>query len=220
MTEHIQARYGVKKLYKAEMLEIIATAILIVSLVLQIVFPIASILSIVVSVLGIIAFIMMMVGLNQAGKDAKGYKTAFTLIIFVIIVSVCSAVLQVLCFVDADINITIGTYTMSAIVGNVSEIIVTILEIVSYYKIIMTTVELLKANKEDEIASTGKSVWIFVMVTIVASVIFVLVAAIFAAIGTPVFAILSLVCVVLVAVLQLIGYIKYVVFLKKSYPNL
>ena len=102
------AKIGIKKIYKAEVLTIIAAVIAIISGVVLLVLGIAakdgknvntadvvSLLSLIVAaVLAIIAFFFNLFGIIKASKDDKSFKNAQIMLIFGLVVSIVSTALQ------------------------------------------------------------------------------------------------------------------------------
>ena len=104
------AYHGVKKIFTAEILSIIAAFLALVTAVVAIVAAVSMAageedaaaaaglgtvgLIIASGVLYIISYIMNLVGLHQAGKDEANFKTAFIIMIFTLILTVVTVIIN------------------------------------------------------------------------------------------------------------------------------
>lgn len=215
MTEHINAREGIKKVYTGEVIAIVSIFASIAAALLTLIPLVGTIIGAIIAVgvlvLDVIAFIMQLVGLNKAGKDAQGYKTAFTIIIVSLIITVVLGI--------------ISTAVSVPLINDIANVVVMILDLLVINKIIFTSNDLLAANGKSEISEKGESVWKLIMGLLIASIILAIVAIILTAFSggglvIGLLAILATIASIVVSIIQLVAYFKYIGYLKAAYPNL
>lgn len=101
------ARKGIKRIYTAEVLSIIATIVAIVAAVLLVILGsftkdgkvnvtdvISTISLIVAGVIAFVAYIMNIVGISSASRDSADFKNALYMVIGALVASIASALLQ------------------------------------------------------------------------------------------------------------------------------
>lgn len=205
------AKIGIKKIYKAEVLTIIAAVIAIISGVVLLVLGIAakdgnnvntadvvSLLSLIVAaVLAIIAFFLNLFGIIKVSKDDESFKNALIMLIIGIVASIVSAALQ---SKDPSLSKAFAT------ANDISELFVT-------YYVISGCISLALKKGNQEVADKGKKALNLVLVV---WVITILVGA-FGTIltkkaGEIVAGIIGLVAIVL----SIIAYFVYLGVLKKT----
>ena len=180
MFRYPNASDGLKLMFYGEILVIIGT--------LLVWLPLVGVL------LLLIGGIVSLVGLNRAGKDDEGYRTAFMLNIINIIVGLFSG----------------GNGTLSAIMSIISSLI----SLAVIYFVCTTTANLLHSVGAVETEQRGRTVWNINLVCTVVSVVLMLLAFI------PIVNILAAVGMIIVVIAELVGYVLYLMFLNASYQAL
>ena len=152
----------------------------------------------VLSVFSVVGLLLELIGLKRASEDAKGYKKAFTYCLVALFAAIAFSVLS---------NILGGSLIpvlLSTVAGNV-------LQILSAYYAVTTSLKLLAENRADDVVALGTKLWLVFILS----------------------ALLMLVCSVLtifeslpVAILMITGGVfgiirslAYAVFLAKAYPR-
>ena len=138
-------------------------------------------------ILVIIAFVMNLLALHGAGKLDEGYKTAFTLSIVGIVVSIVAA------------------FAGDGVFGTILDIISAVIALGILYYVVMTTV---KHLGDSDVAAQGLAVWKLNLICTVALVVLTLLALI-----VPV---IAGVLLIIVAIVEIVAGIMYIVFLYKS----
>ncbi|MBR4427144.1 MAG: hypothetical protein IKS77_05530 [Spirochaetales bacterium] len=202
------AKKGIKKIYKAEILSIIATIVTIVAAVILLAMgsyvkngevnstDVISTLSIIIAViLAVVAYVLNIVGIGNASKDSEDFKNALYMTIAALIVSVVAGILS-----------TKGSSMANAL--SVSE---NILEMLAAYYVINGCIGIAKKLANSELEKYGnKSMKLFLTVWIL-SVVFDVVGKIF---GSKA-AIAGIVGIVAM-VLALVSYVVYLKLLNKT----
>ncbi len=214
MTEHINAREGLKKMHTAVVLILISAIVGMVGGVITLIPVVGTIIGGIIvfaaGVLGIVGAIIEIVGLSNCAKDDEGYKTAFIIVIVSIIVQVVIGI----------VSVVVSGNTIS----QVGEIIAAVLELIVFYMVIKTTSDLLTQNGQNEVAQKGMGTWKLVLGTLIAAIIISVVEAIvIVATGgsltvVAVSLIVAGVAEIVIAVLKIVAYVKYMGFLKASSP--
>ena len=205
------AKKGIGKIFKAEIIAIIAAFIAIVSGIVLIVLAIAaengaqvntadvvSVISLIVAaILGVIAFFLNLVGIISASKDDESFKNALIMLIFGIVASIISSILQ------AKSPSLAKAFSTA---NDISELFVT-------YYVISGCVSLALKKGNQEVADKGKKainlifiVWSLAIIVGAFGTIFTKKA------GAVVAGLLGLVTIVL----SIIAYIIYLGVLKKT----
>lgn len=182
MEQFQNAAQGLKKMFIAQVGVIICTVIALI--------PVID----VVGVIGSIVFsIISLVGLNQAGKDIGGCKSAFTFTIAQIIVN------------------AISNFFDDGIVKSIFSIAVTILSLMIIYLVCNSVSSVLSGIGYQDIADKGMTVWKINVICCIISVI-VDIITLLPFIG-PVLAVIG---AVIIAIISVVGEILYMIFLNSS----
>ncbi|MBQ9031409.1 MAG: hypothetical protein IJ106_08165 [Parasporobacterium sp.] len=166
--------HGVKKVFTAEILNLIASALMILAGVAGIValgkavadsadsattaLAGTGLFTIIAGILVIIAFIMRLVGLHQAGKEDDSFRTAFLIAIFALILAVVSAVLSGIFGENSAID------DIVTLVRNISNIVVIFLVIIGIQTFAV------KLNHEKLISRGNTIAWIIICPNILAAI--------------------------------------------------
>lgn len=203
------AKKGIKKIYKAEILSIIATIIAIVAAVILIVLgsfakngevsstDVISTLSIIIAaILAVIAYVLNIVGIGNASKDSEDFKNALYTTIAALVVSVVAGILS-----------TKGSSMANAL--SVSE---NILEMLAAYYVINGCIGIAKKLSNSDLEQYGnKSMKLFLTVWIL-SVVVDVIGKIFGSKATVVAGIIGIIAMVL----ALVSYVVYLKLLNKT----
>lgn len=207
------ARKGISKVFSAEVLQIIAALCGAVAGVLGVVAvaavagestggAIAGSIGVVVAglaalVLSVIGFIMLLVGLNTAGKDSEQIKKAFTISIVSLIVAIICGILK--------------SFT-PAWVANIGDIVATVLGLLVTYNVLFGC-----AGLNSDLAEKASSTWKVYLCVIILDIVIVIVTLIMGLLGfTAVSVVAATILVVADAVLEVVAYIMFLVFLSKA----
>ena len=193
---HENARKGISRVFTAEILCIIAE----VCALLMIIPVVGTIIGGVgFTVLSIIAVIVMVVGLNIAGKDNVLLKSAFTLAVIQLILSVVFG----------------GLFMIPALqdwIGSLGSIISMVLGLMITHHILYGCAEL-----NPDLREKADSTWKIYLVVIILDVIVLAAEIIMAIVGaTGVFAVITIIASLADVVLSIIAYILFIVFLSKA----
>ena len=199
MNQYFNAAQGLKKMFIAQIGTIICTVCTSIAAAGTLVFAAAGSLGLtglfglltVVGAIGAIVFaIINLVGLNGAGKDIEGCKTAFTIAIISIVVSLCGSFLKSLALL----------FTLAGLVLSF---------LITYY--VCTSVSGVMASiGARDIADSGNNVWkIYLACNIIQAAIAILNL-------TPVLSLLAGIGSIANLVVALVGLILYMIFLHKS----
>ena len=202
------AKKGIKKIYKAEILSIIATIVAIVAAVLLVILGsfvkdgqvnstdvISTISLIVAAIIGVVAYIMNLIGIGNASKDSEDFKNALYMTIAALIVSVVASILNK------------SKPSMSHALG-VSE---NILEMLAAYYVINGCIGIAKKLAKPELEQYGnKSMKLFLTVWILSVVVDVLSKILGS--GSVIAGIIGIIALIL----ALVSYVIYLKLLNKT----
>ena len=76
------ATHGLERVYQSQVIALVAAVLMII--------PVINILA---AIALIVSLVLYMIGINEAGKDDENYKTAFTLIIVQLVISVLNSLI-------------------------------------------------------------------------------------------------------------------------------
>ena len=76
------ATHGLERVYQSQIIALVAAVLMII--------PVINILA---AIALIVSLVLYMIGINEAGKDDENYKTAFTLIIVQLVISVLNSLI-------------------------------------------------------------------------------------------------------------------------------
>ncbi len=179
MNRYPNASEGLKLLFYAQILIIVGTLLALV--------PIVG------SLIALIGGILDLVGLNRAGQDDEGYRTAFTLTIVSIVVNVLS-----------------GFAGSEGILASLLSIASSLLSLGIIYLVCITTSNLLHSVGEEALSQRGITVWKINLLCTVVSVVLVLLMFI------PVLNVLAAIGEIAVTIAVIVGYVLYMMFLSGS----
>ena len=193
---------GVKKIFTAEILALIAGAVGVITAILiaaetEALVPLIAVLGIGVLVVSLISFILNILGLNDARKDEVGFSKAFFIAILGVIISLVAGFLSENTFL-ANLLDTLGT---------ICEVLVTIFVIGGIMNLAA------KLNDEAMVAK-GRKILAMVVTVWVISILAALVATFLGGSDTAV-AIAGILFVVS-SVVEIIAYILYLIYLAKA----
>lgn len=205
MLEHVNARAGVKDLYRAILISIIASFVALVSWV-----PVLGIVvMIAVGVLEFISYMFLIVGYNKAGKDSEQLKMAFNLTIIALIVSAVGWV---------------GSFLGIPFLPPIIKLAGYIITLITLKFTIDGINDLLIKGKNVELAETGNTVWkmvLFIQIAlIVVAIVSVIISVLTVAFPTAAFVlkIVTGIVYVVLAILEIVYEFKLLGFYKNSYP--
>ena len=178
MKQYPNAANGLKLMFYGEILTIIAPLFLLVPWVGTILILIGGVLS--------------LVGLNQAGSDDAGYRTAFVLTIVNLVLSI--------------VVLFVGDGFLATLIGLCSSV----LSLLIVYYVCITTANLLHSIGEENLSSRGRTVWMINLICTVVGVVISLLMYI------PILNVLAMAASIIMVIVQLIGYILYLMFLYGS----
>ncbi len=183
MNRYPNASEGLKLLFYAQILIIVGTLL--------------SLVPIVGSLIALIGGILNLVGLNRAGQDDEGYRTAFILSIVSIAVNVLSS------FAGSE-----------GILASLLSIVSTLLSLGIIYFVCITTSNLLHSVGAEALSQRGITVWKINLICTVVSV------ALIVRMFVPVLNVLAAMGAIAVAIAEIVGYVLYMMFLSGSYKAL
>lgn len=211
------AYHGVKKVFTAELLKLIGGVCLLIASILgvltagvaadgatvgagvsgagTIIFMAAGL------VLPIVGYIMNLVGLHQAGKDEDGFRTAFIVSIFALIIAVIAGIFT-------GFNIATG------VADNIATVIQRICEIIVFVMVVGGVASLAARLGKENMIGNAKTVLTIFIVCWVINILASLVDLIFGVNDTT--ATITGIASIVVAVFSIIGYVVYLVFLGKA----
>lgn len=208
---------GVKKIFTAEILDLIATICLIVGAIMALVLVASagaeSVSGAAVGGLGttifmgaafvliIIAYIFKMIGMKRAGRDEERFNTAFIFAIFALILTVVGSVIQ---------SIT-GTTT---IWDDLIKTIATLFELFVTLYIVNGIQALAQKLNHDELVAKGQTYYILFIILYILRLIASVLPVFFGVSATAVM--ISGIMVLVAAVLSLVVYIVYLSLLSKA----
>ena len=173
------ATHGLERVYQSQVIALVAAVLMII--------PVINMLA---AIALIVSLVLYMIGINEAGKD-ENYKTAFTLIIVQLVISV--------------LNSLIG--------GVIFDLVNEALALAVLYFVCITTNKLLKnIGADGRITDRGVVVWkINVICTIVE-----LVCTLLALIPSASLQLLAAVVTLVTAIAQIVGSILYILYLRDA----
>ena len=185
MGNYPNAGAGLKKMFIAEVGTIICAVLMII--------PIVNILA---AIGALVFLIISMVGLYGAGKDIAGCKTAFTITIISMVVSIVAAF-----FKTGFLN---ALFTIASAV----------LSLLVVYYVCTSVAEVMNQIGAADVAQKGLTVWKINLVCTIISVVATLIALI------PLIGAVGTVINVVIAIVEVVAGILYMIFLNKSYQAL
>lgn len=177
------AANGLKLVFYAEILAVIGGILMI--------------LPTVGSVFLLVSGLLALVGLNRAGADEEGYRTAFMLSIVSVVVSAVSM------FTRAD-----------SFMGSLVSIVSGIVSLIIIYFVCTTTSKLLRTVGREALYQRGHTVWTINLACTVLGVVLSMLMFI------PILNVLAAFAGVIVGIVKLVGYVLYLMFLYGSYKAL
>ncbi len=203
MKEHLNARSGLRIVFFAVILLVLASFANFIVPLIDVNDPGAAPAALwifnVLSISGTAGLIINVVGLARAGKDAGGYKKAF---VYALAALLCSVA------VTAAMMLIPG---MPEIVSTVSSVLTNLLNIVSAYYMVTTSLKLLAENREKDAVALGTKLW---PVYIIGSLLFIVCTVLMTISGMPTNA-LTYAC----GVLSVLRMLALAVFLSKAFPR-
>ena len=180
------AASGLKKMFTAQVGSIICVVLMMI--------PFIG----VIGLIGVFVFtVMSLIGLNSAGKDIEGCKTAFTLTIVQMVVGV------------------IGNLAGTGVFATVFSVVSDILALLIVRAVCLSVAEVMDQLNQQVVADKGRSVWKINLGCYVADIILTILAVI-PLLGTAVAAVGGFVT----TLLSLVASILYIMFLSSSYKAL
>ena len=206
MTEHLNARSGLRTVFFAEILFLLGSCMNFVApnvdLDIDPSAPELGLTAWLFSVLSITAFVAMIlevIGLAKAGRDAQGYKKALLYSIISLATGLVVAVLNML------------IPSISTLLGIISVILSNLFQIIAAYYLMTTSLKFLAENGENDTVTLGSKLWI---VYILGSLLLMLCSVLSNLNGMP-STVLAYVC----GVLGLARSAALVIFLAKAFPR-
>ena len=144
------------------------------------------------AILILVGYVMYLVGLNKAKVDDPGYATAFTLAIVELVLTI------------------VGMFLPGVVI--LTSVISPILDLVILYLVCMTTARLAASVGRDDIARTGRTVWMINIVCTVIGVVLTLLTLVMPLAMLGVAVVIS----AITSIASLVGAILYIVFLYKA----
>lgn len=216
MNSYPSAAKGVKKIFSAEVLQLIGTLCMSLGSVFLVItgavaigsvfdsismttVAVFGILGLVFTVSGaivaLIGYIFYLIGIKTAGADETGYNNAFWILIISLVITVISA------FVSGTAKTILGLFP-------------TFLDIVALIFVVQATERLLQSRNCTELANQGNTSLNLILIPYLASAVLKLVTTF---ISAPV---VLLVLSIISLIVAIVGYVLYMSFLKKASKNL
>ena len=200
---------GVKKIFSAEIVELIGLLMLAVASILAVLLQsnvnvslgvavVALVLGVASAVLLVIGAILNIVGLVKAGKDEANFKTALSYVIISAVLAVASVVLQ---------NIGFGGSNVCGAVARATDFLVT-------YYIIQGIVSLADKLEDSAVSAKGKKLLKVILIAYVISVIGLLVYGLLIANASLMY--VSIAVVIVSIVFSIVAYVLYISLLAKA----
>lgn len=206
MNQYFNAAQGLKKMFISQVGAIICTVCIAIATIGAVVFAatgslaLTGLFGLLVAAAGIGAIvfaIISLVGLYGAGKDIEGCKTAFTITIVSLVVSILG-----------------NLFKSSAMLALLFSLAGFVLSFLQTYFVCTSVSEVMSAIGAQDIANQGNSVWkIYLACNIIQAVIAILAM-------IPGLKLLAGVGSIANVVVSLVGLILYMIFLQKSYKAL
>lgn len=177
-----EAKNGLNKMFIAQIGAIVCTVLAVIPLI-----------NIVAGLAAWVFIVLSLLGLWQAGKDIEGCKTAFTLTIANLAVSILNALFS------------------TGVFGTILTLVKTVLSLAIIYFVCTSVSDVMTKNGANDVAKLGHTVWIINLACTVVSVVITIIALI------PLLgAVIAGIAGVLLAIASLIGGVLYIMFLYKS----
>lgn len=178
-----EAKAGLKKLFIAQIGAVICSVL-----------GQLPVISLVAGLAAWVFIVLTLLGFWQAGKDIEGCKTAFTLTIVNLVVSLLSVI-----------------FSKSVLFGTILSLAITVINLAVTYFVCTSVSDVMTKNGSADVAKLGHTVWIINLVCALVTVVLVLLAFI------PLLgAVLAAVGGILTAIASLVGGVLYIIFLYKS----
>lgn len=210
--EFNNASKGIKKIFTAEVLALIAAICAVITAIFVVVMAVATkaesaggavaslgaagLFGIATAVLGIIAYIFKIIGVNNAGKDEPAFKIALYLIFAGLVVAVVGSFFS-------------GNATVKSVIDIASEVINLVITIY----IIQGCCNLASKLGRDDVVNKGNTIFKLIICVYVLAIIANLIVAIFNGTGA---AVTAGIIAIVSAVLNVIQYFIYLSFLSKA----
>ncbi len=197
------AKSGIRKLYKAELMELISVVLVVIGSVIAIV-PfvgtlVGGLIVVIAAIIAMISAILGLLALNKAGKDEAAFATAFKIIIIQLILT----------FV---VGIFTAIFKNNPLLGSITELIKQIVDIVVTYFVLTGLRRIFDSLGKSEMAAKSDKVWkIYALSIILSSVCGCLGDSKLGAIK-----VLAVILSLVSLVASIVAYFKYLGFLKKS----
>lgn len=182
METYQNAGPGLRKMFIAEVGTIVCTVLMFI--------PIVNILA---AIGALVFMIISLLGLNAAGQDIEGCKTAFTFTIVNLIVNVLSSFLK---------NV--------AVIGTILSIAQGIISLLIIYYVCTSVSEVMNKTGHADVAQQGDTIWKINLVCYIVEIAITVLALI------PVLDILAGIAGVVIGIVSLVAGILYMIFLNKS----
>lgn len=202
---------GVKKIYKAEIIALVAAVVGVVASIIALAglssgttggavgAAGAGVLLIAVAVLLIIAFIMNIVGLNKAKPDEENFKYALYCV-----------------FVGIIASIVLGAAKEGSFLKELGDTASKICSFLTTYYVCTALISLAEKLENREMAEGGQKARKLLMTVWVISIVISVLGIIFNAIGGTAIAVVAVVLALVASVIEIIAYILYLKLLSKS----
>ena len=179
--QYNNAGSGLNKLFIAQIGTVVSSVLLLI--------PIVNL----IALLAILGFLILsLVGLNEAGKDIAGCKTAFQLTAAELILNILSGILG------------------SGILGTLISAASSVAGFLALYFVCSSVADVLRTRSHDDIASKGELVWKINLVCYAVEIVMSFLAHI------PLLNVLAVPAGIIIPVVTIIAGILYIVFLYKS----
>ncbi len=197
---------GVKKIYKAEILAIIAAICLVIVGILALVVAASEsagaavgvlIFGLAAAVLAIIAFIMNIVGVGRASKDEPAFKTALYALIIGIIASIVLGAFQ----------------SSNALISGLGSTVSKVMEFLASYYICTGIINLADKLNDAAVSEKGKKVRTMLIVVWIISAVVGLISGI---VNSGAVSVIGGILAIIAAILAIIAYIMYLGLLSKA----
>ncbi len=185
MGNYSEAGQGLKKMFIAQIGIIVCSVLMII--------PIINIIAMIGS---IVFMVISIVGLNQAGKEIEGCKTAFILTIVNLIVSI------------------VGAFFKTGILYTLFSVATSVLSLLVAYYVCTSVAAVMNQIGAADVAAKGITVWKFNLVCY----IILIVASVLALI--PIINIIAGIVAIITSIVAIVAEILYMIFLNKSYHAL
>lgn len=182
METYQNAGPGLRKMFIAEVGAIVCTVLMFI--------PIVNLLA---AIGALVFMIISLVGLNAAGKDIEGCKTAFIFTIVNLVINVLSSFLK---------NV--------AVIGTILSIAQSIISLLVIYYVCTSVSDVMNKTGHADVAQQGNTVWKINLVCYIVEIAITILALI------PVLGVLAVITSAVVGIVSLVAGILYMIFLNKS----